>query len=47
MECKYMKDKRKITIKLLEAEQMNVYKVLVSFFAQKFNEKNLKKDLTK
>lgn len=34
-----MKEKRKVTIELLEAKRMNTYKILVEFFARKFNER--------
>ena len=34
-----MKEKRKITVKLLESEQMNTYKILAEFLARKFSEK--------
>lgn len=34
-----MKEERKVTVKLLETEQMNTYKILAEFFARKFNEK--------
>mgnify|MGYP003301970881 CR=1 FL=1 len=34
-----MKEERKVTIKLLEAEQMNTYKILAEFFARKFNKR--------
>ena len=33
------REERKITVKLLEAEQTNTYKILAEFFARKFNEK--------
>ena len=33
-----MKEERKVTIKLLEAEQTNTYKILAEFFARKFNQ---------
>ena len=35
----YMKEERKVVVKLLEAEQMNTYKVLAEFLARKFLEK--------
>ena len=38
-----MKKERKVTVKLLEAEQMNTYKILVEFFAKKFNENGFDK----
>lgn len=34
-----MKEKRKIVIELLEAEQTNTYKILAEFLARKFIEK--------
>ena len=37
------KEERKITVKLLEAEQMNTYKILAEFFAKKFNENGFDK----
>ena len=36
----YMREERKIVVKLLEAEQMNTYKVLAEFLARKFLEKS-------
>lgn len=38
-----MKEERKVTIKLLEAEQMNTYKILAEFFARKFNQNGFDK----
>lgn len=38
-----MKEERKITVKLLEAEQTNTYKILAEFLARKFNEKRFDK----
>lgn len=32
-----MKEKRKVVVKLLEAEQTNTYKILAEFLARKFN----------
>ena len=37
------KEERKITIKLLEAERMNTYKILAEFLAKKFNESGFDK----
>ena len=34
-----LKENRKITVKLLETEQMNTYKILAEFLAIKFNER--------
>ena len=34
----YMKEERKIMVKLLEAEQTNTYKILAEFLARKFSE---------
>lgn len=34
-----MNEERKITTKLLEAEQTNTYKILAEFLARKFSEK--------
>lgn len=39
-----MKEERKVTIKLLETEQMNTYKVLAEFFARKFNQNGFDKE---
>lgn len=39
-----MKEDRKVTIKLLETEQMNTYKILAEFFARKFSEKGFDKE---
>lgn len=33
------REERKVTIELLEVERMNTYKILVEFFARKFNER--------
>lgn len=33
-----MREERKVVVKLLEAEQMNTYKILAEFFARKFNQ---------
>lgn len=35
----YMREERKVVVELLEAEQMNTYKVLAEFLARKFLEK--------
>ena len=37
------KEERKITIKLLEAERMNTYKILAEFLAKKFSESGFDK----
>ena len=37
------KEERKVTIKLLEVERMNTYKILAEFFARKFNENGFDK----
>ena len=42
-----MKEERKTIVKLLEAEQMNTYKILAEFFARKFNEKGFDTDKQK
>jgi hypothetical protein len=34
-----MREEHKIIVQLLEAEQMNTYKILAEFFARKFSEK--------
>ena len=39
-----MKEDRKITVKLLETERMNTYKILAEFFAKKFNERGFDKE---
>lgn len=38
-----MKEERKITTKLLEAEQTNTYKILAEFLARKFSENGFDK----
>ena len=38
-----MKEERKTTVKLLEAEQTNTYKILVEFFAKKFSQNGFDK----
>lgn len=38
-----MKEKRKVVVKLLEAEQTNTYKILAEFLARKFNENGFDK----
>ncbi len=38
-----MKEKRKVTVKLLETEQMNTYKILAEFFARKFGKNGFDK----
>lgn len=35
-----MREERKVVVELLEAEQMNTYKVLAEFLARKFLEKS-------
>lgn len=37
------KEEREVTVKLLEAEQMNTYKILAEFLAKKFNENGFDK----
>lgn len=37
------REKRKITIQLLEVERMNTYKILAEFLARKFNENGFDK----
>ena len=39
-----MKEERKIVVKLLEAEQMNTYKILAEFLTRKFIEKGFDKE---
>lgn len=34
-----MKEERRVVVELLEAEQMNTYKILAEFLARKFIEK--------
>lgn len=34
-----MKEERKTIVKLLEAEQMNTYKILAEFFTRRINER--------
>ena len=38
-----MKEERKVTVKLLESEQMNTYKILAEFLARKFSENGFDK----
>jgi hypothetical protein len=38
-----MKEERKVIVKLLEAEQMNTYKILAEFLARKFSENGFDK----
>lgn len=38
-----MREERKIVVELLEAEQMNTYKILAEFLARKFIEKEFDK----
>ena len=38
-----MKEKRRVVVKLLEAEQTNTYKILAEFLARKFNENGFDK----
>ena len=42
-----MKEERKVTVKLLETEQMNTYKILAEFLARKFNEKGFDNEVKK
>lgn len=35
---KLKREERKVTVKFLETEQMNTYKILAEFFTKKFNE---------
>lgn len=39
-----MKEERKVVVELLEAEQMNTYKILAEFLAKKFIEKEFDKE---
>ena len=39
-----MREKRKVVVKLLEAEQTNTYKILAEFLARKFNERGFDKE---
>lgn len=41
------KEERKVTIKLLEVERMNTYKILAEFFARKFGENGFDKEKQK
>ena len=42
-----MRKEREITIKLLETEQTNTYRILAEFFAKKFNENRFDKERQK